>query len=316
MIYISIPVHEAPEVIVDQIINLTKFIPTCCIVLHISKQASFQSDKLSKIFREKKINNVLVNPLSINTSWGSIIQTHISNIKFINKISTNKDDKVIFHSSNDMIVKNNLDFFIANSNNLFHTRYYERHGYWWPANVALDQDKVFLDTLRKVGSGRVVASQIEGSMYQINALNEIISLIDKYEIIDKSVAFYPREEFYFSSFAHALGIIPDNTPYIYSEVHHFDMVLWSIFNKIDNSHLLFKNKLKKYINTILFKSRFYKIKKQTIDNIISSKYKKIEFYDGGNYWAPYPENSQLYGVKRVNRDINNKIRRYINCVTN
>ncbi|MWN31260.1 MULTISPECIES: hypothetical protein [unclassified Gilliamella] len=316
MIYISVPVHEAPEVIVDQIFNITKFIPNGCIILHVSKQASFSKDKLNKIFDEKKINNVLINPISVDTSWGSIIQSHISNVKYIDSISSNKNDKVIFHASNDMIVRNGLDSFLSNSSNLFHTRYYERSGYWWPANVALNQDKIFLDVLRRVGTGRIVASQIEGSMYQIRLLNEIIKLIDKYEIIGNNKAFYPREEFYFSSFAYALGVIPDNTPYVYSEVHYFDMVLWKIFNKIDNSCIPFKNTLKKHINTFLFKSQFYKIKEQTVDSIISSEYKKIEIYDGGNYWNPYPDNCGLYGVKRIHRNMNDKIRNYINSVTN
>lgn len=316
MIYISIPVHEAQDVIVDQVYNFSRFIPDCCIVLHVSKFASFSKDNLKKVLDEKKINNVLINPLSVETSWGSIIQAHIANVKYINSISKNQGDKIIFHASNDMIVKKGLDSLLSNSSNLFHTRYYDRHGYWWPANMVLDQDEIFLKALRSVGSGRVVASQIEGSMYQLDVLNEIVSLIEKYEITKKSKAFYPREEFYFSSFANALGIVPNNTPYIYSEVHYFDMVLWNLFDKIDNSKVPLKNILKKYINNILFKSKFYRIKEETVDNIISSKHKKIEFNDGGNYWNPYPENCELYGVKRINRDLNDKIRNYINCVTN
>lgn len=316
MIYVSIPVHEAPEVIIDQIKNINLFLTDSCIVLHLSKQSSFSKENLTSLIDSNKINNVLINPVSVDTKWGSIIQSHLCNIKFIESISTNQNDKVIFHASNDMIVKNGLNSLVSKSSNLFHTRFYERSGYWWPANVVLSQDEIFLKALREIGSGRVVASQIEGSMYQLNMLCEIAQVIDKYKLITNSKAFYPREEFYFSSFAHALGVVPDNTPYIYSEIHYFDMVLWNIFNKIDNSFIPCKNSLKKHINTILFKSKFYKINKKTVDDLIISKHKKIEFSDGSNYWDPYPETSELYGVKRINRKINDKMRSYINSVAN
>ncbi len=315
MVYVSIPVHEVIEVIVDQVKNITKFLPDCCIVLHISKRASFTNDQLINLFNKNKIKNVLINPVSIDTSWGNIFRAHICNINYIKTLSTNLSDKIIFHASNDMIVKKGLDIFISNSSNLFHTRYCDRVGYWWPANVSLTQDKKFLRALREIGVGRVVASQIEGSMYQISVLHEIVSIIEKYNIIENNTTFYTHEEFYFSSFAHALGVVPDNTPYIYSEVHYFDMVLWNIFNKIDKSFLPYKKFIKNNIYTILFKSKFSNTTKKTIDDLILSKYKNIEFWDGANYWNPYPEKSKLYGVKRINRNINDKTRRYIQSVT-
>lgn len=315
MIYVSIPVHEAIEVIMDQVTNFIKFLPDCHIILHISKQASFTKNQLTDFFNKKNIKNVLINPLSIDTSWGNIIRAHICNINYINKLSTNLEDKVIFHASNDMIIKEGLDVFTYNNNNLFHTRYCDRLGDWWPANVSLTQDQKFLKALREIGAGRVVASQIEGSMYQLGLLNEIINLIEKYNITENNTAFYPYEEFYFSSFAHALGVIPDNTPYVYSEVHYFDMTLWNMFHKIDKSFLPQKNFIKKHVNKILFKSKFYKINKQVIDDLIFSKHKKIEFLDGANYWNPYPDTCQLYGVKRISRNINDKTRRHIKSVT-
>ena len=65
----------------------------------------------------------------------------------------------------------------------------------------------------------------------------------------------------------------------------------------------------------MFKSKFSNTTKKTIDDLILSKYKNIEFWDGANYWNPYPEKSKLYGVKRINRNINDKTRRYIQSVT-
>ena len=70
MIYISIPVHEKIEIIIDQAKNFYKFFPEAMIVLHLSKGAAFSLDNLKSELSKENVNNVLVNPKQVETSWG------------------------------------------------------------------------------------------------------------------------------------------------------------------------------------------------------------------------------------------------------
>ena len=44
----SIPVHECPEIIIDQIINYKFYNPDCGFILHISKTADLKWDNISE----------------------------------------------------------------------------------------------------------------------------------------------------------------------------------------------------------------------------------------------------------------------------
>ncbi|WP_262264464.1 hypothetical protein [Pantoea dispersa] len=311
MIYISIPVHEKPVVIINQLLNFKRFINTK-VILHLSLSASFTRSELEQEIKNNSLaDSVIINPNSVKTAWGSIINAHLCNIEFLVTNGANDSDKVIFHSSNDMLVKHGLDLYVENKSNIFHERFIDREGYWWPTNVSLNRDSEFQKALARIGSGRIVASQIEGSMYELGLLNEIRTILKRYCVVESSNAFYPREEFYFSSFAHALGVKPCASPYIYSEVHVFDALLWKVFDIIDSGPLPSKSKIKHYINLALFKSRFYKITPKKVNQVINGSIPNLTFTDGGNVWVPYNDKNSLFGVKRVERDINDSLRKYI-----
>lgn len=312
MNFISIPVHEKPDVIINQIQNIKKYIDAV-IILHVSLSATFSREELRNVFVSHNIteDDVIINPSSVKTSWGSIINAHLSNIDFLSSLPLHDQDKIIFHSSNDMLVKSGLEHYLNGKDNIFHTRFVDRAGYWWPARVALERDNEFHMALARVGVGRIVASQLEGSMYEFGLLKEISSLIKKYNIVERSGSFYPREEFYFSSFAYALGVKTCACPYIYSEVHFFDDVLWRVFSIIDLLPFPAKERIKSIINIIAFKSRFYKITPRKIMQVIQGTIPDLSLIDGGNIWLPYPDKGGLFGVKRVERDIHDSLRKYI-----
>lgn len=311
MIYISIPVHEKPDVIINQLLNFNKFI-AAKVILHVSLSASFAKEELEKKLTASGLHeHVIINPNSVKTAWGSIINAHISNIDYLSSIGIVDSDKVIFHSSNDMLVKHGLDEYLADKSYLFHTRYVDRPGYWWPTSVAIERDTGFHKALARIGSGRIVASQIEGSMYEFGLLKEICAVLKRYSVVENSNCFYPREEFYFSSIAYALGARPCSSPYIYSEVHIFDAILWKVFAAIDSGPLPSKARIKHYVNLIMFKSRFYKITPQKVSQVITGTIPDLEFTDGGNIWTPYKDKNGVFGVKRVEREINDSLRKYI-----
>ena len=72
--------------------------------------------------------------------------------------------------------------------------------------------------------------------------------------------------------------------------------------------------LRKIVNTIFFRSKFYEIKPKDIEAIRNNDIKYLErfeyLYDGDNKWKIFNSNN-LFAVKRVEREINNPLRIYI-----
>ena len=207
MLYISIPVHEKPEVIVNQMQNFARYLPEAKVVLHVSKDAKFSVNELEDILKKANISHALVNPTQVETKWGSIIQAHLANIRYI--IQQGDAEKVIFHSSNDMLIMDGLSEYLQDKKNIFHLRKCTSDSLWWVSRKAVKDFSVsgfFKDKL--------YASQIEGSMYDISLLKSLVHNIDNRDLILDSEFFYPREEVIFSSFACKEDIKPDGLPYI------------------------------------------------------------------------------------------------------
>lgn len=310
MIYISLLVHENIDVIINQINNLNKFYSDCIIVTHVAKISKIIINTLSQRIKNEKINNIIVNPNQADTSWGNVIAGHIANIEYIKKI--NGKGIIVFHASNDMLLSHEVKKYVTITKSAYNQRLVLPGSYWWPANMVL-QDKVFTDFVNSFNSGAIFASQIEGSFYETEVLFEIIALIKKYNLLN-SKYHYTKEEIFFSTLACCIGYQSNGLPYIFSEVHDFDRILWKKFTQIDNNKLLnnfIKNKLKKYLNNRLFKKGDYKINQNTIrfvlnkDPIFLDQRKYLN--DGNNIWQVYNKN-HLYGVKRVARDMSDPIR--------
>ena len=313
-IYVSIPVHENIEVVIDQCKNMLKYLHNPRVILHVSRKANFDKDKLgTKIKEEKLNNNIFVNPKSVETGWGSIIEAHLANIEFARQMADDpRSAKFVFHSSNDLIVKQGVADFIKSNKNAFHIRRYDYPGYWWVANVA-QRDPCLRKMLTYVsGVARIYGSQIEGAFYNLENLLEISNIIRRFYSFSPGELFYTREEIFFPSVALALKIAPTASPYVFSEVHRFDRMLWHIYANIDKCRCASNESLKHFINETLLKLKFmWKITQTDIVRIRSNKDIGFEIYDANFLWAPYPESTNLYAVKRVPRKINDKLRDYI-----
>lgn len=310
MIYISLLVHENINVILNQLHNFNKFYSKCTIVIHISKTSKITINTLEKVIKSNNINNVLVNKKQADTSWGNIISGHIANIELIKNINGN--GIIVFHASNDMIISKDVENYVLKTKSAFNKRLVLPDSYWWPAHMVL-QDKSFTNFINSFGSGAIFASQIEGSFYETDILFEIIGLIKKHDVLDHSLH-YTKEEIFFSTIAYHLGYQANNLPYIFSEVHDFDRILWNNYKKIDSNILInsfLKNKLKDYLNKKIFKQGNYKISKNTIYAILNKNNRFLEkkeyLDDGNNIWKIYDKN-HLYGVKRVERKLSDPIR--------
>ena len=310
MIYISIPVHEKPEVIVNQMQNFVRYLPEAKVVLHVSKGAKFSVNKLENILKKANISNAFVNPAQVETKWGSIIQAHLANIRYI--IQRGDAEKVIFHSSNDMLIMDGLSEYLQDKKNIFHLRKCTSDSLWWVSRKAVKDFSVsgfFKDKL--------YASQIEGSMYDISLLKSLVHNIDNRDLILDSEFFYPREEVIFSSFACKEDIKPDGLPYIYSEIHDFDKRFFKyieVFKFIAKRNCFLGKLFRRLLSNTLTILNTNHINIFLIKDILSRRYpaeKLIVLNDALSLkWIVY-NNHFLFGIKRVKRDLNDPVREFI-----
>jgi len=308
MIYISIPVHEKPDVVVNQMQNFARFLPEAKIVLHVSKGAKFSVNELEDVLKKANISNALVNPTQVETKWGSIIQAHLANIHYI--IQQGDAEKIIFHSSNDMLIMDGLSEYLKDKKNIFHLRKCTSDSLWWVSRKAVKDFSVsgfFKDKL--------YASQIEGSMYDISLLKSLVYNIDNRDLILDSEFFYPREEVIFSSFACKEDIKPDGLPYVFSEVHMFDRIFFkymSLFPILFLANNPISKGLKKILELLLMQCK-KSITLEIIDKIImrnnnlDSMCILDDSLDKHLMWLIYNKDA-LFGVKRVERDLLDPIR--------
>lgn len=314
MIYVSLPVHEKFDVVANQLQNFKRYLPEAIIVLHLSSQAFFKIKELDGFLKLNKIDNYLINPVQVKAQWGSIIGAHLKNIEFI--LGLGDATKVIFHASNDMMVKKGLSDYLKDKTFLFHQREIIKNSFWWPANVAIN-DLALTDWLAIYGNGALWGSQIEGSMYGIEFLKDFLHEMNIRPSVLESKLHYPREEIFFSSFAKALNIQSDGLPYVFSEVHRFDKKLWAYYAELpfllNDKHFLTK-KLKKQVNDRLFDYGDYKISIKDIEAIRSGNANYLEdsqyMSDGNNLWQVHNIDN-LFAVKRVPRLMTHQIRQYL-----
>lgn len=318
-IVISIPVHEKPDVIVDQIQNIKKYCVNAVIVLHISHSffEKYSADSL------QQLHDVYINPQNLETAWGNIIMTHVSNFEYISSLID--FDYFLMHSSNDMYVRHGLENYISKYDAGFCRREVMlKYSMWWPGEAAWN-DWQLKNIMIQIGQTRIFATQIEGTFFSKKIAQEIMRIIKENYKPNKNDMPYTREEVYFSTIASSLvDFSRVGYPTTYSEVHIFDRILWKIrsitrfvFFKLHLSSFIKESayyKFESWYNDVLFKSRFYKITKKAIKAIRNMHVKHLnrnsELYDYPGYFRLY-DTENLYSVKRVTRNYNDKIRCYI-----
>lgn len=203
-IVFSIPVHEKPEVIIDQIINFKHFNENAAFVLHFSKSFSYKEshyDENSFLEVLQRIGDVYVNPNRLRTGWGDIIQTHVSNFLFV--ASQIDFEYFALASSNEMFVKKGLyekihecDYGCSNQTLASNTE--------WPHYEAATHDESLKRIMDEVGSSGAICSWVEGTFYKKDIFRRMCGVINDCYYYEKEKVLYPREEIYFSTIARAL----------------------------------------------------------------------------------------------------------------
>lgn len=302
--YISLLVHEKAEVILDQLKNFRRFAPSTIIVVHISPSFSLDTEFVNAVLA---LGNVHINPVRVPTNKVNLLYPHLVNLRHILKLSTGEGDKVGFHASNDMLVKHGLEQ---------HVQKYQA-GYFFdgvldrerqPESAALiDADASFLQLMSLASARTVIWSQIEGIFFPAKHLRTVIELIDQSGADMGIKRLYYAEEVILPSLVHALLDPNDGEvtyPYIFSEIS-----FWAKYWEI--SQTLFKRSfLARCFRVLLRIIGPIRITPRVVDGIRKGDLGFYDFFKKVNGKIRY-RNDQLFGVKRVEREINDPLRVYI-----
>ena len=108
-ILFSIPVHEKPEIVRDQIENINYFCPGATIAIHVSAGATAK-DAFRRVC---DLDNVIVNPSSYETIWcQGLMHAHVGN--FLYALECGRSfEKVVLLSSNELLVKPGLAQYVS-----------------------------------------------------------------------------------------------------------------------------------------------------------------------------------------------------------
>lgn len=189
---ISIPVHEAPDVVVEQIKNIRHYYNNeCVIVLHLSRNFEMpeQIDP-DRAYNFIDMEGVIINPYSYPTKWGDIMYLHNSNFRYA--CSVVDFDYFILHASNDLYIRHGAIEYIEKVKNGSSPIYFEN----WDWSVIMDQDQAFKNLLTYMGAERPFISPVEGSFYLKETFQQMLDIIDRfYEEGDGPL--YPREETFY-----------------------------------------------------------------------------------------------------------------------
>ncbi|MGE6740868.1 hypothetical protein ACQKGC_11390 [Allorhizobium pseudoryzae] len=123
----SLPVHEKPEIVRDQIENINYFAPGSHICIHISQLAENLRDEFKTAC---DFDNVTINPVSYESVWsGGILHTHIANFEHALEVGVDFD-KIVLISSNELLVKPGLVEYVAANMIGAQTEVYEDSADW------------------------------------------------------------------------------------------------------------------------------------------------------------------------------------------
>jgi hypothetical protein len=210
---VSLPVHEQPAVILDQVENLRAFLgPQTQVVVHLSASMGLDPAAVQPLLPD----GVHANPVSYETAWGDVGYVHLSNLRFAYD-HLDPFDYVVLQASNDLYVRAGAPAQIA--------RHQAAYGYievgpdtaWAQGPPAL-RDRQLAAIVADLGpDGRILGGQVEGSYYAADLFREVLERIDRHYTGPGEGERYVREEVYFPTVADALLTGPRGNQLIYAD---------------------------------------------------------------------------------------------------
>jgi len=293
----SLPAHEKPQVLIDQITNLNKFNKhfSILIVIHLSQRFNLTDEDVLSIANQP---NVLLNPERLITGFmdGSLYEAHLSNISFLYS-SKIQFGHIIFIASNMMFVrqmKKITSDFIGSSHDAV------THRGWFQAWMAV-RDK-------NINGFHLYGCQIEGLFISKKLLDKMLPYLKSisYKELFIDPASLKRNTFY-------VKLIRQLRKYRFRKWvktnYPLKPIRYFTFSHLSFARIAYATE-EVYFSTIarLFEKDF------------SFGGKEISFQDWDNSnivtiqsinWLRSNENKDYVGTKRVDRVYHDPIRTYI-----
>lgn len=202
---ISIAVHERPDIVVDQLLNIRHFFPNALIVLHISKAFNDAESKFKLLDLLRFLNrfpDLILNPSRLETRWGDILHVILSNFHLVSNYSFKY---FIILNSNELFVRRGVNEYLSHYDagmfQGYHTVFLrnesaESKTAFFAATIS---DQALEKIMHEVGSNEIHLSQPEGLFFKKEIIASMVEIIDRYYDHSLQSSIYPREEAYFST---------------------------------------------------------------------------------------------------------------------
>ena len=207
---ISLLVHEQVAVIVDQCRNLECFAPTAVVMIHVSPSATFRHEELVAALAVNRCTRSMVNPVSVATRWGQIVEAHFANIDALASYC-DADSTISFHSSNDLLLAE-LPPMGTPGFALYEQREVSARSIWSSGRTYI-QTPGFAALLAGLGCRFAVGSQIEGSSFPYGLLTDMLVRLRKNPDFSENLPPIAEEMLFATFAANHLGP-PIGHPYI------------------------------------------------------------------------------------------------------
>lgn len=209
---VSVPVHEHPVVILDQVENLRAFLPAATqVVLHVSASLPVDRAELDAVLPP----GVHVNPTQHTTRWGDVVHVHNDNVRWAAG-HLDPFDTVVLNASNDVYFRTGAEAYIDRAGAGFTARPVPPDTTWaWGA--AAHRDPVVAALLDDLGRPEgIFGGQWEGSFFPAGLFLEMAERIDR-RFTPGEGEEYVREELYYGTLAAHLHAGEHGAPLVYSD---------------------------------------------------------------------------------------------------
>ncbi len=217
-LFISLLVHEKPDVILDQLRNFRRFAPAATIVVHLS--AGMDAPK-PFITEAVGLGQVHFNPQRVVTNKVNLLFPHLLNIRHILTLGPSDTDLIAFQASNDLLVRRGLEQHVSRYDaGYFSDGYLDEKNERFFAN-RVRQDQSFIDLCASLKCTVLMKSQIEGLYAQVRHLSSVLNIIDAANF-DMSIkrTYFAEEVMLPTLLHHVLNGEPARIglPYVLSEI--------------------------------------------------------------------------------------------------
>jgi hypothetical protein len=268
---ISIPVHESPDVVEDQVANVLAMNPESLVVLHVSRE--FRSRRFGPPVEFASSERVLINPTCSSTKSQGLLGMHLSN--YLYAATRCQFDSFAINASNDMYVRSGAEGYAVSFDAIARPVPIPEDSSWSHARAVRNHDYLRrLTSYLKIDSVR--ASTPEGTAYGAELMRDMADILTRVLPYERASTAYPDEETVLPTIAASLTQ-DIGLPFVYSEVTTGVTLTPSLVEDVRAGRVEVPAK---------------------------------SFYGSPQQYSAY-DVSNLYAVKRVPRIINDPLREYI-----